>query len=142
MTNIDKYRGFSSEYDYTAFSVVRVHPAKLRELGGRNAWVKISSKNGCIYRMALGGKLSPGFTHKAMEIDYDSRLELDIASANHRDENGFYQCDLSLAAASWKEKIMAHWRHPSPAYRVPMQLGIIGFVLGVVGLILGILGFA
>ena len=139
---IEKQRKFTSEYDYGAFSVVRIHPVKVREIGGRNTWVKITSECSTIFRMVMGAKSSSGFTHKAMEIDYDSCLELDCITGEACDEDGFYACTLKIEKANKKEIALAHWKHPNPAYRVPMQLGIVGFVLGVIGLLLGIMGYA
>ncbi len=141
---INKQRKFSAEYDYYAFAVVRVSPRILKKLGGRNSWVRISSENNHIYRMALGAKSSMGFTQKAMEIDYDSLLELEGGSvpSSDADENHFRLCKYSIRKASFFETLIAHWNHPNTGYRVPMQLSIVGFTLGVIGLVLGILGYA
>ncbi len=143
MYEIDKLRSFSSEHDYSSFSVVRIHPKVINQIGGRNTWVKICNGSHCVYRLALGAKSSKGFTHKSMEIDYDSCVELGAVSPQQeKDENNFYPCSLSLERASLTGKMFAHWHHPNPAYRAPMQLSIVSFFLGVVGLFLGILGYA
>jgi len=142
MFEINKSRGFSSEYDYSAFSVVRVHSKVLKKLGGRYTWVKISQGDACIYRLALGGKSSTGFTMESIEIDYDSCVELDALSNAEKDENGFYPCLFKIERAELFGKFIAHWKHPNPAYRVPMQLGIVSFSLGCIGFALGLMSHA
>ncbi len=143
MFEINIQRPFTVEQDYSAFSVVRVHPKVLNKLGGRNTWVKISNDENCIYRIALGARSSTGFTMKAIEIDYDSYLELGkSAKFQPKCENGFYPCALNVQKVRFFERFLAHWKHPNPGYRVPMQLGIIGLLLGFIGFILGIMGYA
>jgi len=143
MFEINTQRSFTAEQDYSSFSVVRVHSRILKELGGRNAWVKISNNENCIYRIALGARSSTGFTTKSIEIDYDSHLELGQSSDfQSKCENGFYPCALKIQKAGCFGKVLAHWKHPDPGYRVPMQLGILGFLLGFIGLVLGIMGYA
>lgn len=140
---IEKQKKFSNERDYNDFAIVRVRTTIVKRLGGRKSWVRISSGNKHIYRIILGASFK-GLTEKAIEMDYDSQLELGLSSQpkSAADEYGFYPCELKVRKANFFEKIIAHWKHPDIAYRVPMQLSIVGFILGVIGFILGILGYA
>ncbi|MCK4742890.1 MAG: hypothetical protein KAT25_03645 [Sulfuriflexus sp.] len=142
MFEIVKRREFTSSYDYAAFSVVRVHSTILKKLGGRNTWVKICGSDRCIYRLARGGRPAAGFNAGSIELDYDSCVELEVIGNAQKDENDFYSCSLTLEKSNFMGKFSAHWKHPNPAYRVPMQLSIIGFTLGIIGLALGIMGYA
>lgn len=75
-----------------------------------------------------------------MEIDYDSHLELrQSVEFQLKCENGLYSSALRVQKAGFFGKFLAHWKRPDPGYRVPMQLGIVGFLLG---LILGMIGYA
>ncbi len=103
MFEIEKIRGFTSEHDYIAFSVVRLHPKVIKNIGGRNTWIKISSNTNHIYRLALGAKSSTGFTTKAVELDYDSCLELEAISGQAKDENSFYPCSFTIQKARFLE---------------------------------------
>lgn len=141
MNEISSYRRFSSEHDYMSFSVVRIHTSILKTLGGRNTWVKISSSKSSIYRLALGAKPSKGFIKSSIEIDYDSCVELSCISADYKDENNFYACSIKIEKAGFLGKFIAHWKHPNPAYRIPMQVSLLSFSLGIAGLILGIGSF-
>jgi len=136
------YRSFTSDYDYMSFSVVRVHSRVLKGLGGRNTWVKLSNSERSIYRLALGAKPATGFIKKSIEIDYDSCVELDCVSSTVKDENSFYSCDLKIEKANFFGQFIAHWKHPNPAYRVPMQVSILSFCFGIAGLFLGIGSYA
>lgn len=140
MTQINKYRNFSQEKDHTAFSVIRLQSSNINKLGGRNTWVLITNQNKCIYRLILGARNSTGFTAKSLEIDYDSCLKLGISSSE-KDENNFYPCNIEIKKANWIGRFIAHWKHPNPAYRVPMQLGIMGFILGFFSLLISIIGY-
>jgi len=134
---ITKCRDFSRERDYGAFSVIRVFNGCLEPLGGRGAWITISGGKVAQYRRAQGAG-GTGLTKDAIELDYDSRLELGI---NGRpDQDGFYACELVLAPSSFWEIVRAHWTHPSLAYRVPYRLAVLSVVLGGVGLLLGVSG--
>lgn len=133
MFEIEKNRGFSSEQDYAAFSVIRLHSKNIKSIGGRNTWVKISSDSCHIYRLSLGARPSNGFTTKSAELDYDSRLEPNSISGKPADEHGFYQCSLKIEKAPFEGKLIAHWKHPNPGYRVPLQISMISLLLGVIG---------
>ena len=54
------------------------------------------------------------------------------------DENGFYVCGLTIEPSSFGEKLQAHWKHPSLAYRLPYRLAVLSVILGAIGLILGV----
>lgn len=54
MIEIKKVRGFSSEHDYLSFSVIRLHSSIIKDIGGRNTWIKISNDSYHVYRLALG----------------------------------------------------------------------------------------
>jgi hypothetical protein len=142
MFEIKKVRGFSSNHDYTAFSVIRIHSKVIKQLGGRNTWVKISHADKHIYRMALGAKPSKGFTMESVELDYDSCLELECISNSEKDETNFYPCSLTIQKAPFFGKLIAHWKHPNPGYRVPMQLSMVSFSLGLIGVLISIIGYA
>lgn len=132
---ITRCRDFTREQDYGAFAAVRAFNGCLKQLGGRHAWVTLSSGNMKLYRRVMGAA-GTGLSHGDIEFDYDSRLELGLSG--HPDENGFYGCDLTMQPSSFIERLHAHWRHPNLAYRVPYQLAILSLVLGAVGLVLGI----
>jgi hypothetical protein len=83
--------------------------------------------------MGSGGA---GLTQDAIELDYDSRMELEI---NGRpDAYGFYPCDLTIEKSTLMERLKAHWSHPNLAYRVPYRLALLSVALGLAGLLLGI----
>lgn len=87
--------------------------------------VKVSNDSNSIYRIALGAKSSPGFTRRSIELDYDSHLELGRNEEFQKKcENNFYPCALKVEKANFFGKFIAHWKHPDPGYRVPMQLSI------------------
>jgi hypothetical protein len=132
---IAKCRDFTRERDYAAFSVVRVFNLKLSELGGRGAWVTISGGKESQYRRIMGSG-GTDLSQDAIEIDYDSRVELGIVG--RPDGNGYYPCELTLSKSSLGERISAHWSHPNLAYRVPYQLAVLSLALGLVGFFLGI----
>ncbi len=120
---INKQRKFSSQYDYDAFSVVRLSPKIIGKLDGRKSWVKISNGRKSVYRIALGMSPTKGFIQKVMEIDYDSLLELGVSrSSVPVDEHGFYFCELQVQSTNFIKRVIAHWKHPAHEYRVPMQL--------------------
>ena len=142
MTEIKKIRGFSSEHDYAAFSVIRLHSNIIKAIGGRNTWVKISSDSCHIYRLSLGARPSKGFTNKSAELDYDSRLELGSISGVSADEHGFYSCSLKIEKAPFTGKLIAHWKPPNPGYRVPLQISMISFLLGFIGFLIAVTSLA
>ena len=131
-----KCREFSRDYDHDAFSVVRVFNNRLAALGGRNAWVTITSEKSQIYRRARGLS-SVGMTQDAIELDYDSRDELGING--QADSNGFYACKVTIEKSTLRERLKGHWSNPNPAYTVPYRLAVLSVMLGLVGLFLGIL---
>jgi hypothetical protein len=150
MIQINQHRSFSKKSDYAAFATVRVHNSRLKELGGRNAWIYIqpAGKKEGVYRTVRGnGSISP-FPEDAIELDYDTSVELGIhdtgavASEEHSEEK-FYTCDLKVHSVRGLKKIRAHWNHPDPAYRVPLQisivLGSLSVILGIIGVILGVM---
>lgn len=138
MAHISKVRDYSREHDYDASAVVRVQNSILADLGGRNAWVKLAGPNNTIFRRARGAGGAAGLPSDAIELDYDSRLELDLVRSPPDTEH-FYSCDLEILRASARERFLAHWSHPNLEYRAPYQISIVGAGLGVVGLILGII---
>lgn len=135
---IKHQRLFTNRADYGTFSLIRVSNFHLKNLGGRNAWVALKAGNGkCVYRMIRGAGNQP-HPDTAIELDYDTSVDLEIPQS-YKEPNGFYACALTLRPASRIEMVRAHWSHPDPAYRVPMQISLVGFFLGVVGLVLGVL---
>jgi hypothetical protein len=133
-------RTFSNPADYNAFCVVRVPNAQVAELGGRGSWVAISNSTGkTAYRTVRGSGAIQPFPGDAIEFDYDTAQYLGI-TRSVANANGFYPCDLSVRPIKWFEIVLAHWRQPDPAYRVPIQLALVGLLLGAVGLTLGIFG--
>jgi len=150
MIQINQHRSFSKESDYAAFATVRVHNSLLKELGGRNAWISIESPCGRVYRTIRGsGSLNP-FPKDAVELDYDTSVELSVhrtkpANTQDESEGQFYPCNLKIQPIHGLKVIKAHWRHPDPAYRVPLQISIVlgglSIILGIIGVILGILSF-
>ncbi|GEM_PF-771195 len=149
LIHISQQRSFSKESDYAAFAAVRVHNSLLKKLGGRNAWVFIESPHGSAYRTIRGnGSITP-FPEDAIELDYDTSIELEIHKTepvNPADppEEQFFSCDLNIRPAGKLEVIKAHWYHPNPAYRIPLQisllLGGLSVLLGITGMIIGLLG--
>lgn len=133
---ISRCRDFTRERDYGAFSVVRVFNGCLDSLGGRGSWVTIVGDGVSLYRRVLGSG-GTGLTRDAIELDYDSRVELGLQG--RPDGEGFYACNLQLARSTAWERAKAHWAHPSLAYRVPYRLALLSVVLGLLGLILGII---
>jgi hypothetical protein len=134
---VTKCRDFSREDDRIAFSVVRVNNDVLTDLGGRRTWVTISTGKLTIYRVALGA----GRRHlkkDALELDYDSRLDLRISG--ERDKEGFYGCDLSIEKSTFVERLRAHWAHPNLAYKMPLQIAALSVFLGLFGVMLGAIG--
>ena len=134
---IAKARDFSRAQDYDAFAIVRVHNSLLASLGGRNAWVKIVGPTRTLVRRARGAGGTTGLPIAGIELDYDSRLELNIVGSPP-DAQGFYPCELQLSKASAWNKFIAHWAHPNLEYRIPYQIAMVSAALGAVGLILGI----
>lgn len=132
-----KCRDFTRERDYDAFSVVRVFNGCLDSAGGRGAWVTIVGDGVTLYRRVLGSG-GTGLTRDAIELDYDSRVELGLQG--RPDSEGFYSCDLQLARSTAMERAKAHWAHPSLAYRVPYRLALLSVALGFLGLIISLLG--
>lgn len=147
MIRINQLRNFTKKSDYTSFATVRVHNSRLKDLGGRNAWVFILSPDTSVYRTIRGsGSLTP-FPEDAIELDYDTSIELEMHQTkpvNPKDppEEQFYSCDLKIRPVRRLEIIKAHWSHPNPAYRVPLQisitLGSLSVLLGLIGAIFGI----
>jgi hypothetical protein len=127
---ITKCRDFSREDDRLAFSVVRVNNNVLKDFGGRRVWVTISTGKLTIYRVALGAGRRP-LNKDAIELDYDSRLDLRISS--ERDGQGFCECDLLIKRSTFVERLRAHWSHPSLAYKVPLQLAALSLVISLLG---------
>ena len=149
MIRISQQRSFSKESDYAAFATIRVHNSLLKKLGGRNAWVFIESQHGSVYRTIRGnGSITP-FPEDAIELDYDTSAELEMHKSepvNPEDppEEQFFYCDLNIRPVGKLEVIKAHWLHPNPAYRIPLQisllLGGVSVLLGITGMIIGLLG--
>lgn len=149
MIRINRQRNFSKKSDYASFAGVRVHNSLLKEVGGRNAWIFIQSPDNGVYRTIHGsGSLTP-FPEDAIELDYDTSVELEMhqtAPVNPQDppEEQFYSCELNIRPVGRLEVIKAHWLHPNPAYRIPLQISIVlgglSVLLGITGVIFGILG--
>ncbi|MCF6287942.1 MAG: hypothetical protein L3J53_01725 [Proteobacteria bacterium] len=53
---IKKQKPFSNDYDKNSLSVVRIFNKNLKPLGGRHAWVKLSTGSKCIYRTIKAGR--------------------------------------------------------------------------------------
>lgn len=134
---ITQRRKFSNPADYDAFSVIRLHNSCVTALGGRNTWVRIESDSGkTVFRMIRGAGAAAGFPADALEFDYETSLALGIpqGAAN---EHGFYPCSLSIRQATHWEILIAHWKHPDPAYRFPLQISLVSLLLGIIGFVLG-----
>lgn len=136
MVHISKVRNFSKDRDFDSFAVVRVSNSVVDTLGGRNAWVTIRGPHKVIYRIVRGSGDIASLSRDAIELDYDSRLDLD--ALGRPDAEGFAVTSLELARASALQSFLAHWRNPSLAYRVPFQIAIIALILGIVGAVLGV----
>jgi hypothetical protein len=146
---ITKFRKYSNEYDNRGFAVARVSNDMVSKLGRRNTWVELKSSGGKVYR-TIKGAGSLDIPRGAVELDYEAVLELNldrqqITSDTASDEASvpFRNCDLKVRPIWWWEKVVAHWKHPDPAFRVPLQLALILGSLSLITSILGlILGFA
>lgn len=149
MIQINHQRRFSQQSDYSGFASIRVHNSQLAALGGRNAWVSITSGSATVYRTIRGSGSLPGFPQDGMELDYDTFVELGVPSGQAPSlvlgggDRPFFPCNLKARSIGRYELIRAHWAHPNPAYRVPLQisivLGSVGVALGAIGVILGII---
>lgn len=107
-------------------------------------------EKGRIYRTIRGaGSVSLSFD--AIEIDYDAVLELKLENAGLAADSGqamgdqtFRDCHLKAKTIGWCKKVFAHWRHPDPAFRVPLQvaisLGLISLAISIISLSLGAIG--
>lgn len=129
---ISRVRGFSKEYDYNDFSIIRLESNCVNKLGKRGQWMKISSGKRCIYRRLKGIGGESGFSQDCAELDYDSRNDLGISGP--KDENAFYACDLLIRSATWLEVLKAHLFHPNPDHRVAYQIAFIGLLIGILSL--------
>ncbi len=137
--SISKNRGYSNPSDHDGFAVVCVQNSHLAGLGGKNAWVTLVSPQGKkVHRVVKGCGKIPNFHFNGVEFDSETFLELDIPQ-RPKMPDGLHECNLELRRTRWYEKIAAHWFHPDPSYRYPIQLSLVGFVMGVVGLFLGII---
>lgn len=136
IVHIDKCRVFSRDEDYRNFSVVRVNNDVLKSLGGRGAWIAIEPAEQPVFRRVYGAGPT-GLAKSEIELDYDTRLELNVEI--NRDDKGYYPCKLDLRQATTFEVLLAHWNHPSPNYSMPLKLSLISVVLGLLGLVLAIL---
>lgn len=148
MLQINHQRGFTHKSDYGAFATVRLHNNQLAGLGGRNAWVRIESDACCVYRTVRGFGSRKAFPKDGIELDYDTSVVLGIKGAGTPsmkmdDQASFYPCRLTIRRATKWEIIKAHWSHPDPAYRVPLQISIllggISVGLGMLGAVLGVI---
>lgn len=152
---IDKSRNFSDSSDHQSFGTVRLSLGTVKKLGGRNTFVRIEHGDRFICRQVQGiGRQKikcsetndelaarDNFTASAIELDYDSCLELGISSSRKKLPNNFYECDLQVKKARLKDVFTLHWNHPNPAYKTPFQISLVSLALGIIGLILGLLGF-
>ena len=151
---LNKIRTYSDHSDHQSFSTVRLSSRNVHKLGGRNAYVRIQSKTGSICRQiqgignhALECHLSgdeisskQGFTSEAIEMDYDSRLDLGLVVESEKLEYSFFACTITISPASVRDIFFLHWKHPNLAYRTPFQISIVSLFLGISGLILGAIG--
>ncbi len=143
MNSVTEYRKYTKETDRAGFAVVRVANHMVDLLGGRYSWVRITGKDGkTIYRTIRGAGDIDLKSHQ-IELDYDGSVDIGINGTPKinrenglEDPSGFRECDLKLTRIGFFRKIIAHWMHPDPAYRAPMQLAI---VLGGIGILIGIL---
>lgn len=136
MVHISKVRPFSNHDDNRSFSVVRVQTSVLDELGGRGYWIRIKNpeKNVCIYRMVKASQPSQGFDKSSLEIDYDSKLELDLKDKSSPDERDFYRVNLHLSKASPVGVLLGHWRNPEPGYRLAFRISVLSLFLAILGI--------
>ena len=136
MVHITKVRSFSNHDDNRSFSVVRVQTSVLDELGGRGHWIRIKNpeKSVCIYRMVKASQPSQGFDKLSLEIDYDSKLELDLKDKSSPDERGFYSVNLHLSKASPVGVLLGHWKNPEPGYRLAFRISVLSLFLAILGI--------
>ena len=131
-------RKYSNPSDYDAFLVVRLNNSSVAKLGGRNSWVCIRSECGkSVFRMIRGAGSTITLPVGALEFDYETSIALGVPKGVPNPQ-GFYPCALSVRRATYFEILLAHWQHPDPAYRFPLQISLISLFLGVIGLCLGI----
>ena len=145
MEKITSYRIYTDKEDYYRFAAVRVSNNLIKNLGGRHSWVLIETDKGKrIYRTIRGAGNKDIKTHQ-IEIDYDSIIELDLHKSDRnngnsvKNESGYKSCNVKLKRIGFPRKIVAHFKHPDPAYRTPMQLAMIMSVVGFISLLLGII---
>ena len=142
---VDLRRRYSNPDDNHSFCVIRLNSFAVSRLGKRNAWVSLTSGKGkTVYRTIQGRPKICGkeeWPFNAMELDYETERELGI-DTYLGSSGAWYRCPTIVVKPvhPWN-KWRAHWNHPKEAYRVPIQLSIIGLVLGLIGLALGILSF-
>lgn len=138
MPEIRRIRTFTSEHDFRSPIIVRVHNSLLKQLGGRNSWVKITNGDRVIYRICKGIGKKEHFYEDNIETDYDSRLELDI-DRTKTDDHGWFLTSLTISRCTLLDTFLAHWTHPELGYRFPIQLSLVSLGLGLVGLLLGLM---
>ncbi len=135
--DIKKQKPFSNDYDKNSQSLVRIFNKNLKPLGGRHAWVKLTAGSKSIYRTIKAAKPMKGFNSCAIELDYDSLLELEIVSSNNSpDEDGFYPCNIVITKANKIDIFKAYWNHPEHGYRISLRISIISLFLGLVGIVI------
>lgn len=145
MSKITEYRNYSDEKDADRFAVVRLSNNLIDSLGGRNSWVQIESETGKKIYRTIRGAGNKDINNHQIELDYDSILELELHRSKNlgefsdKDPSGYKSCNIKLKQIGFFSIIKAHFKHPDPAYRAPMQLAIISTFIGIVSLILGIL---
>jgi hypothetical protein len=131
-------RSYSRESDEHAFSVVRLKNEHIKKFGGSGKWVKISNyTNKSIYRRIKGAGATD-LPANGLELDYEAFRELGCWSSESP-INGFYPTALRIKKASFYEGLLAHVKHPDPAYSTPMILGYISLALGILSILLSIL---
>ena len=132
-------RIYSDKQDYNAFSAVRLNNNVCSKLGRRGTWVCICNlaSGSTIYRMTRGSSRKAPLTAEQFEIDYEGLAQLEIPFA--KNQNDFRPCDIEITKANQLQLFAAHWRHPDPAYRVPMRLGIISLGLGLLSLVISVM---
>ena len=137
---IEQVADYSKGSDYSSFNVVRVHGDVLENLGGRNRWVKIqnySPTSDPIYRIAKGLKGVTHFTKKSIQLDYDSRCELNISSKTRSDDK-FFPAKLKIAPANSIQVLFSLWFTNDPTFRIPLQISLISLFIGVAGFVISI----
>jgi len=85
------------------------------------------------------------FPNDAIELDYDALTQdLGLVAANQPSlavPNGnFYSCSIEITPVRGLVGLLkAHWYHPNPGYKVPLQISLVSLFLGFIGMTLGLI---